>query len=418
MAGALKFPPTKPKTSHKGAGAQLLCPGESGWALWQVWDSGASEGVALGEQAGPLLSGSRQGTVVVGLPLGQIYLFPLWLQTADAALVGDMVLAHLEKQGLASARAGETVFHAEVLLREEARTLVLVASLPVLLPDELILPKAESYDLAVRFRELPEDSLVLWRENGTLTVAATLGNRLVGGVALGEGSVTPSSIADLRCFLLAMEAQGVLLPIHRVVLWGSFTPAETGLLSQVLEVRCERADLPVPRLPQSRWNLVPQVVRDQAAVHLQTKQRRTLFGAAAAVYGLVLLVLLAQTGWLWFQVQKFQAKLSEQAPLVTSLRDTAARWDAVEEAVQPDFYVVEQLLHCAQSLPDEGVRLTKFETEGKRLLITGEAKNAPAAFKFAEDIKKQPFFASYRWQMAQPKLLANDSAQFQMEGNR
>ena len=396
---------------------RLLCPGEAGWGLWQAWDGGNSEILSSGEQPAPLLSGSRQG-VVMGLPLGQIYLFPLWLQTVDAALVQDMVLAHLEKQGITSARTGETVFHAEVLLREETRTLVLVAALPSLLPDELTLPKAESYDLAVRFRDLPEDSLVLWRENGTITVAVTMGQRLVGGVALGGESVTPSTIGDLRCFLLAMEAQGVPMPINRVVLWGSFTPAEMGLLSQVLEVRCERADLPVPRLPPIRWNLVPHVVRDHAAVQLRTQQRRTLFGAAGAVYAAVLLLVVGQTGWLAFQVRKLQTGLSQQAPLVKSLRDTAARWDAVEEAVQPEFYVVEQLLHCAQSLPEEGVRLTKFSTDGKHLIITGEAKNASAAFKFAEDLKKQPFFAPYRWQMPQPQLLGNDSAKFQMDGNR
>ena len=47
---------------------------------------------------------------------------------------------------------------------------------------------------------------------------------------------------------------------------------------------------------------------------------------------------------------------------------------------------------------------------------TEYTQRAPAAFKFTDDLKKNKSLLSHRWQMPQPKLLANGTAQFLIEG--
>jgi len=41
-----------------------------------------------------------------------------------------------------------------------------------------------------------------------------------------------------------------------------------------------------------------------------------------------------------------------------------------------------------------------------------------AAFQFLDNLKHDPHFAGYTWDMAQPHLLPNDLAQLQIEGTR
>jgi len=52
-----------------------------------------------------------------------------------------------------------------------------------------------------------------------------------------------------------------------------------------------------------------------------------------------------------------------------------------------------------------------------KVAIRGEASTAPAAFKFAEDIKAKPDLQMYTWLMPSPTLRPDGRAEFTIEGN-
>jgi hypothetical protein len=64
----------------------------------------------------------------------------------------------------------------------------------------------------------------------------------------------------------------------------------------------------------------------------------------------------------------------------------------------------------------EGVRLTSFDYNTKRLLLQGEGKDLEQTEKYFEWLKKEPMLAAYEWKHPQPSLLPNGNARFQAEG--
>ena len=102
---------------------------------------------------------------------------------------------------------------------------------------------------------------------------------------------------------------------------------------------------------------------------------------------------------------------------MAAIQKTAERWRKVEEAVNPGFYPVEVLYQVSSLLPPDGMRLTSFEVEKGKVTLRGEASTAPAAFKFAEDIKAKPELQLFNWQMPSPTLRPDGRAEFAIEGD-
>ena len=136
------------------------------------------------------------------------------------------------------------------------------------------------------------------------------------------------------------------------------------------------------------------------------------------IYSLLLLVMMLRAGWFYFQCRRLESGLAANKALVEEIRTTSHRWDLMEAAVEPEAYPVEQLLRCVKVLPPSGVRFTLFAVNGRKVTIQGEAKGAPAVFTYFDDLKRSKDLAGYRWKMPQPRLLPNDNAEFQIEGER
>ena len=86
-------------------------------------------------------------------------------------------------------------------------------------------------------------------------------------------------------------------------------------------------------------------------------------------------------------------------------------------AVNPNLYPVELLYQISGLLPHDGLRLTAIEIQKGKVAVRGEASTAPAAFKFAEDIKAKPELQMFNWQMPSPILRPDGRAEFTIEGD-
>ena len=147
------------------------------------------------------------------------------------------------------------------------------------------------------------------------------------------------------------------------------------------------------------------------------RQIRTGIGWLAAIYVLGVLGLVGYIYWQRFVADNLRRHIQEQTPTVTAIQGTAERWRQIEWAVNPKLYPVELLYQISGLLPHDGLRLTAIEIQNGKVVIRGEASTAPAAFKFAEDIKAKPELQMFNWQMPSPILRPDGRAEFTIEGD-
>ena len=74
------------------------------------------------------------------------------------------------------------------------------------------------------------------------------------------------------------------------------------------------------------------------------------------------------------------------------------------------------ILHLFDSLPSADVRITTFNQSARQISVEGEANSAALAYQFADAVKKNPDLKTFQFDLAAPRILPNDHAQFRLEG--
>jgi hypothetical protein len=392
----------------------VLLPGATEAEPWELWTTGA-DARCLQALRGPEEKSTGRNATVLALPVAQAVALPLWLQETDAQQFRGMIELQIEARGL-QPRGHEAIFDWSVVAQEESRTLVLVAVLAALLPEELETDAYPVFELSPRCFALPSDALILWTEQDRLVIAVTRGEQLAYFQALSEPRLTARSLQDLVCVVAALQMQDVIVNPRQAILWTDLTAIENAQLQSALGLSVHQGARPVPALPRHPWNLTP------ARVHEAKRRRSASRWQSRAVALIVLLVVWVAAAlglhlFLTFRaVSQLQQWQANHAAALQGVQDTRAAWHDLEPVVDTNAYPLEVLLHVSESLPIDQVHLTLFEQEGGHLLIKAEAKNLTAAFQFFDQLKKNPHLAGYTFDMAQPHSLANDITQIQIEG--
>jgi hypothetical protein len=153
----------------------------------------------------------------------------------------------------------------------------------------------------------------------------------------------------------------------------------------------------------------------------QGKKRRSIDTALAA-YGVLLLAALVYSAVPLVQLKKVEKELAGIAPEAEKIRDASQSWQEAAALVNPKMNALELLWQVARPLIEkdpgeiDGVRLTTFDFNTKRLLLQGEGDNLELTEKYFEWLKKEPMLSEYQWRHPQPTLLPNGNARFQVEG--
>lgn len=358
----------------------------------------------------------RHGILV--LPVTEVFCVPLWLNQTDTKQIAGAIPLQLELRGLQPRNQLAAIFDFSVITRHDTRTLILAGILPAALPHELQAELYNAFDLSVRFLALPDDALVLWREHDRFVCAITRGSDLSYFQALEEDCISPRLVQGLRCMLMSLEMQGVITPLQQIVVWADIAPDELQSLQVGLGIPTQQSERPPPRPPSTGWKLVPTTVTE-ARQHRKTR-RWQMRGALAALaaYLIALAWILSHLYVTSGKVDELLLWKSNHAQPLTLIHDTRSAWTELRPVVDEKSYPLELLLHVSDSIPNDHLHLTLFETDDGHLLIKGEAKDISTAFQFLDHLKKDPSFEGYRWEMGQPHLLPNDLAQLQIEGTR
>ena len=350
----------------------------------------------------------------VALPASRTISFPAWVATNDQAVLPEMLKLRLEQNGLLS--KNNNPIDVRIVEKRENQTLALATVLQPEFPKELTFEKAIRFEPSAFTFALPQDRLIVWREQGHLAVTATRGRNPVTFQVLSDNELSESAALELRCMAYQLETQNLCDRLLGVTLWGDFSRDEIERVEKHLDLKVTHDTVPPPVLPPDRSKLLPQEV---ALLHAKKRRRYRIRNAILLLLGLyvfVVLALLASIAWQTMVADNLRRQIASQAPTVKAIQGTADRWTQVQWAVDPKLYAVELLNQVSGLLPADGLRLTAFESSNGKIVIKGEASNPPAAFKFSEDIKAKPDLQMFNWEMPNPSLRADGRADFTIEG--
>jgi hypothetical protein len=370
------------------------------------------------EEAVPLLSADDE--FVLGLPVSSVMAQRFRLPSVDPAEFPDMIRLQIEKS--LPFPADEVTSDFELIEQSENESVVSaiaisndrLAELASPLLDRGYIPQQVTVYAAQRASTYapkgnalliyPEGELLVYAmtENGKLSLARAIernGDQLqlelpqlrLSAELQGIDASYPNVLLDETCYELRDTVEGILA-----------SPTE------IVGIELPPATVKLNLLPES-WR------RRRLQLMRQVEWRKRLVWIGGAYVGIIVL-LFAYLGLLRFQLGRFERRIAHDAPETEFVRATEAQWKALAPAIDPHYYPVEILEHLFESLPSADVRVTAYNQSARQISVDGEANTAALAYDFIDKIKKSPELRMFQFDMAAPRILPNNHAQFRLEG--
>ena len=402
----------------------FLLPAAHGWTVVRAsaaenngtWDVRAVETL---EETVPFLNGTQN--LILGLPASAILAQRLRLPVVEEADFDAMVRIQIEKALPYSTEEVTTDF--EVIEQTEEGSVVSAVAVHNEKLSELVQPllargiipsqvtvyaaqRAATHAAAGR-------AFFIYPEGSALVCAISEDGKL--GFTRSLDGVDPAQLQrDLPQLALSAELQGINTSFPLVLLDESLFE----LRDMVQGMFVSRADLIAVETPPAatRLNLLPDSWRQRRAelARLAEWKKRLLW--AGGVYAGLLLFFAAFVMVLRFEAGRMERRIAKDEPSVSFIRQTEAKWKALSPAIDPNYYPIEILLHLFESLPSPDVQITTYQQSARQLSVDGEASSAALAYQFADKVKKNPALQTFQFEMAAPRILPNDHAQFRLEG--
>ena len=371
------------------------------------------------DEAVPLIS--AQDNVVLSLPIAAVLAQRFRLPTIDSTEFPEMVRIQIEKALPFSPEEVTTDF--ELIEQNETESVISaiavrnerLAEIAAPLIDNGIIPRQVTVYAAQRATtHAPEGCALLIYPEGETLVSAVTENGKVSLTRTLEGAAPEQLRLELPHLALSAELQGINGSFPSILLDESCYDLRD-MVQGILAAPTELVGIETP--PASvKLNLLPDSWRQRRAQLVKRgewQKRLTLAGGAYAASFLLFLLYLAYSR---FAIARLDRLIVRDAPQTQFIRETEANWKALAPAIDSRFYPVEILLHLYESLPSADVRITAYNQSARQISVDGESNTAALAYQFAEKIKKNSGLQNFRFDMAAPRILANNHAQFRLEG--
>ena len=370
------------------------------------------------EEAVPLLSADDE--FVLGLPVSAVMAQRFRLPSVDPAEFPDMIRLQIEKS--LPFPADEVTSDFELIEQSENESVVSaiaisndrLAEVASPLLDRGYIPRQVTVYAAQRASTYaPKGNALLIYPGGEMLVYAMTEN---GKLSLARaiernGDQLEIELPQLR---LSAELQGIDASFPNVLLDETcyeLRDAVQGILAsptEIVGIELPPAPVKLNLLPESWRRRRLQLVR-------QVEWRKRILWIGGAYVGAIVL-LFAYLGLVRFQVGRFDRRIAHDAPETEFVRATEARWQALAPAIDLHYSPVEILQHLFESLPSADVRITTYNQSARQISVDGEANTAALAYEFIDKIKKNPDLRNFQFDMAAPRILPNNHAQFRLEG--
>jgi hypothetical protein len=371
------------------------------------------------EEAVPLLS--AEDDLVLSLPVSAVLAQRFRLPTIDPAEFPEMVRIQIEKAlpfspdevttdfELIEQNENESVISAVAVRNEQ------LAEIAAPLLENGFIPRQVTVYAAQRAStHAPEGRALFIYPEGEALVSAVTENGKVSLTRTLEGVAPEQLQMDLPQLALSAELQGITTSFPNVLLDEScYELRETvgGILASPTElvgVEAPPASVKLNLLPESWRQRRKDIVR-------RGEWRKRLIWAGGAYAGLLLLIVL-YLAYMRLAIGHLDRLIARDAPQTEFVRATEANWKALAPAIDSRYYPVEILLHLFDSLPSPDVHITTYNQSARQISVEGEANSAALAYQFADKVKKNPGLQIFHFEMAAPRILPNDHAQFRLEG--
>ena len=441
--------------AKKSIDKTICFPGEDGWELWkQTEDSFGQAEYGLLEKRELDESGSCEpfkDATHYAFPINSVFAVPIWVGTDEPSVIKSLVEMQLEKMGLKpTSGIGQLLDYKTVCVIESEpssdsqegpvkRSLILAT---VLNPDyKHPLPKAGSkeFDVSARFLKMPSENIVVWKELGRLVMAVDHGGELEYFEGLTSNKFDSAAVNEIHCILLGLDGagpvsgefkSGIANEISGAHIWlDEFDQSAKSELEEVLGIKVTSGVKPGPFLPESTSNLIPSEVVEQRTQQKKSKNIRYALLGVAAVYVLLVTVLLGAYFKEKLDADKLAKQVKELEPSVQWIPEFREKWRELSSALDSDSYPAELLHRATAAVPPQDVRFTSFkyddrvEVGGKLkriIVIDGQSKDAKAGRDFYALLTKNKNLEYFKWAwLKQPQVdprKKDRTAVFQIRG--
>ena len=412
-------------------GPVFIFPGPEGWEAWSTTEDGPQ---CVGPMDSPKKVGESVGCVVC-LPSRSFFSIPLWIPVEEGIAPRELAKIALESKNLLGTNPDAAVWAMEAIRTEPVpavgdgeprlRQLEAVALLAGTLEEDWLFEDAGRHEIAGRVLPAPSGGAtgVLRKELGRWVVDLYSGGKWLHTQPLLVRELQKGVSAEIASLLAQMEVEGTFGPLSLLVLRneGELPPGGQDFLKQLpCPVRTESRA--APRLSPAPWDLEPAVLAERRLAKVQMGERQKFIRMGIALYAALMALVLVYVSVPLVRGYLIQRELAGIGEESGKIRDAAMSWREAGALVNPKMNALELLWQVSRPLIEkdpgeiDGVRLTTFDYNSKRLLLQGEGKDLEQTEKYFEWLKKEPMLSVFQWTHPQPKLLPNGNAQFQAEG--
>jgi hypothetical protein len=412
-------------------GPVFIFPGPEGWEAWSTTEDGAQ---CVGPAESPRKLGDFPSPVVC-LPSRSFFSMPLWIPVEEGIAPRELAKIALESKNLLGQNPDSAIWAMDPIRTEPvpavgdgeagARQLEAVVVLVGSLEEDWLLEEAGRHEIAGRVLPAPGGgaSAVLRKELGRWVIDFYSAGKWLHTQPLLAKELHGGAATEVASLLAQMDAEETLGPLSLLVLRDQ-GEASAGTREFMAQLPCPVRMEPrvAPRLPASPWDLEPTVLVDRRLVKAQQGERKKIMRLGIAVYAVLFTAALVYISIPLVRRYLIEQELAGIVVEAEKIRQAALSWREAGALVNPKMNALELLWQVSRPLIEkdpaeiEGVRLTSFDYNTKRLLLQGEGKDLEQTEKYFEWLKKEPMLAAYEWKHPQPSLLPNGNARFQAEG--
>jgi len=371
------------------------------------------------QEAVPLLT--AQDDLVLGLPIAAVLAQRFRLPTVDPAEFPEMVRIQIEKALPFSPDEVTTDF--ELIEQNETESIISAVAVRNAQLAEIAAPLLEGgyiprqvtvYAAQRASTYAPEGKALFIYPEGEALVSAVTENGKVSLARTLDGAAPEQLRMELPQLALSAELQGISASFPNVLLDETcYELRDT--VQGILASQTELVGIETP--PASvKLNLLPESWRQRRSqLARRGEWRRRLLWAGGAYAGLLFLGL-AFLAFIDFEIGSLDRRIARDAPQTAFVRAAEANWKALAPAIDSRYYPVEILLHLFESLPSPDVRITTYSQSARQISVDGESSSAALAYQFIDKVKKNRELQVFQFDMAAPRILPNNHAQFRLEG--
>jgi len=419
----------KKDVSPVPGGTTVVFPGPEGWELWS---GPAHQPQCTGPAETPGQLRPSPGCVM-SLPSRAFFSVPLWVPVVEESPAREQTQIKLELKGLLGANPDAAVWSFESFREEDLpasgdgesikRRLEAAAILASPIQEDWVVDEAARFEPAGRLMPPPASGTggALRRELGRWVADFYLEGKWLHTQPLLSPVLGGTAAVELTATLAQLQGEGMLSAPESWLIRDTTTevPAE---FSRVLGSPVRREDRCSPRPAVPTWNLPPPALTERRAERAQAARQRKWIRAGLLAYLAVGFVFMVFLAWPLVRLKLIQSELKKIGPEAGAIRSAAMLWREAGAWLDPRrnalvlLWQVSRPLIATEPPTIEGVRLTLFDLNPKRLLLQGEGKDLERVEKYLQWLKKEDALAGFIWKHPQPQLLPNGNARFQVEG--